>query len=98
MLRTVATEIRRHFDTEYIYRIGGDEFVLFVPEADEAKLKMQSEELSSALSKVDYSISVGIQCDKNISSLSLLIKAAEKKMYAEKKKYYEKHNRRRTHM
>ena len=97
MLQTVATEIERHFDTEYIYRIGGDEFVLFVPEADEAELKMQSEELSYALLKVNSSISVGIECDRNISSLSMLIKAAEKKMYAEKRKYYEKHNRGGTH-
>ena len=97
MLQTVAAEIGKHFATEYIYRIGGDEFVLFVPEPDESKLKLQSEQLSSALSKVNSSISVGIQCGKNISSLSLLIKAAEKKMYAQKKKYYEKHNRRRTY-
>lgn len=31
MLRTVAEEIRKHFSTQYIYRTGGDEFVLFIP-------------------------------------------------------------------
>ncbi len=97
MLRTVADAIKKHFCTDYIYRTGGDEFVLFIPNADEETLKMQSEELSSDLAKVNYHISAGIQCEKNISSLSLLIKEAEKKMYAEKKKYYEKHDRRRTH-
>ena len=95
MLRTVAEEIRKHFDTEYIYRTGGDEFVLFVPDAAEADLEMRSEALNSDLTKADYNISVGIQCGQDISSMSLLIKGAEQKMYAEKKKYYEKHDRRR---
>lgn len=96
MLRTVAEEITKHFDTEYIYRTGGDEFVLFIPEPDAVNLKAQTEDLISALENAGYYISVGIQCDKNISSISPLIKAAEQKMYAEKKKYYEKYDRRRN--
>lgn len=59
-------------------------------------LKAQTEDLISALENAGYYISVGIQCDKNISSISPLIKAAEQKMYAEKKKYYEKYDRRRN--
>lgn len=95
MLRTVAGEIRKHFETEYIYRIGGDEFVLFLPDADESDIAAQSEKLASVLSEDDYHISVGIQCGENLPSLSRLIKETEQKMYAEKKKYYEKHDRRR---
>lgn len=97
MLRTVAEEIEKHFDTEYIYRTGGDEFVLFIPDADEKEVKARSEELVSALSKAEYHISVGIRCERNISSMSMLIKAAEQEMYAEKEKYYRKHDRRRNH-
>ena len=38
----------------------------------------------------------GISCGNNLSSLFPLIKEAEQKMYAEKRNYYEKHDRRRT--
>lgn len=96
MLRTVAKEIQSHFDTEYIYRTGGDEFVLFIPEADEATLKTQSKKLEAVLANMNYYISVGIRSGRNISSLPLLIKEAEQRMYIEKKKYYEKHDRRRA--
>lgn len=93
LLRTVAREIRRHFNTEYIYRTGGDEFVLFFPDGDEAEIKAQHESLASDLLKNQYHISVGIQCEQNVESMSLLVKTAEQKMYAEKKKYYEKYGR-----
>ena len=95
MLRAVAKAIKKHFHTDYIYRTGGDEFVLFVPDGDEADMEMQSQQLSSALSEADYHISVGFQCDKHLSSITPLIQRAEQKMYAEKKKYYETHDRRR---
>lgn len=95
MLRTVAGKIRRHFDTEYIYRTGGDEFVLFIPDADEEELRTQCEALSRDLTRSDYHISVGIQRERDIRSISGLIKDAEQKMYAEKKKYYQEHDRRR---
>ena len=94
MLRTVADEIQTHFDTEYMYRIGGDEFILFLPGASEAEITARSESLSRALLREDYHISVGIQCETDVSSLARLIKRAEQKMYAEKKKYYEQHDRR----
>lgn len=96
MLRTVAGEIRKHFDTEYIYRTGGDEIVLFVPESDEADLETRSEALKGALSNADYYISVGIRGDRDIPDLSVLIQEAEHKMYVEKKRYYEKHDRRKS--
>ena len=56
MLRVVAGETRKHFDTEYIYRIGGDEFILFISDAAEENLKIQCEKLASALSSFDYYI------------------------------------------
>ena len=96
MLRTVAEGIKKYFNTEYIYRTGGDEFVLFIPSADKASLEMRGKKLASDLSDVNYYISVGISCGNNLSSLFPLIKEAEQKMYAEKRNYYEKHDRRRT--
>lgn len=97
MLRTVAEEIRNCFASEYSYRFGGDEFIVFIPGAAEAALRKQNEEFTARLARKDYHVSLGIQCETEVLSMAALIKAAEKKMYLEKKKYYEQaaHDRRR---
>lgn len=89
MLKTVAEEIRRHFNTEYIYRMGGDEFIVFMLRADENEVKSQCKRIEKELGEKDYHISVGMQWEKEVLSMKDLIKSAEKKMYAEKKRYYE---------
>ena len=65
MLRTVAEGIKKYFNTEYIYRTGGDEFVLFISSADKASLEMRGKKLASDLSDANYYISVGISCGNN---------------------------------
>ena len=90
MLRAVAEGVRECFDTEYAYRTGGDEFIVFIPDADHAEVKERCEELSVWLGEQDYHISVGIEHQKNVKDMPDLIKAAEKKMYEEKKAYYER--------
>ena len=88
MLRTVAEKIGGFFCTKYSYRIGGDEFVVFVPEKREADVLKQCGEFDASLERMGYHVSVGIQWEAEVSSMNVLIKAAEKKMYEEKKRYY----------
>ena len=88
MLKTVAEQIRNSFGTESAYRIGGDEFIIFVLDKPEEEVDRLCRQLARTLEEENYHISVGVQWEKNISSLSALIKAAEKKMYAAKKMYY----------
>lgn len=97
MLRTVAEGIRRFFDTKYSYRTGGDEFVVFAAQKEEAEVRRRCGELAAWLAKMDYHVSVGVQWQAKVSSMDTLIKAAEKEMYEEKRKYYEHsaHDRRR---
>ncbi len=99
MLKTVALQIRNSFGTESAYRIGGDEFIIFVPDKPAETVDRLCRQLAETLEKENYYISVGVQWEKNVTSLSALIKAAEKKMYMAKKMYYEKEvNNRRKEM
>lgn len=93
MLRTVAMEIQAHFNTPYIYRIGGDEFVLFVPEGSESSMLELIKKLSHALKVYGYHVAVGIKEGHDIVSLAELIKDAEKNMYVDKNNYYEVNQR-----
>lgn len=98
MLRTVAEAIKEHFRTDYSYRVGGDEFVLFVPGFMVEELNKCSLELASDLLDFDYHISVGIHGETDFQSLSQLIKTAEQKMYAQKRAFYATRERRVMHV
>ena len=98
MLRTVAQAIENYFPDKYKYRVGGDEFVLFVPNGDEAKLTKCSQDLAADLEQYDYHVSVGIECESDVETISHLIKAAEQKMYDQKRAFYANRERRNMHV
>ena len=94
MLRTVAQAIGSFFPDNYKYRVGGDEFVLFVPGAGAAHLEQSSHDLAQHLLAHDYHISVGIEREQQVETIAQLIKAAEHKMYDQKRAFYATRERR----
>ena len=98
MLSTVAQGISQYFNTDYMYRVGGDEFVLFAPGTNEQDFLERSAALAKELEVNDYHISVGIESQHNVPSISQLIKAAEKKMYDQKRAFYATRERRQMHV
>ncbi len=98
MLRTVAQAINNYFPENYKYRVGGDEFVLFVPGGIESELNKYSENMAAELLQYDYHVSVGIECRNQVESISNLIKAAEQKMYNQKRAFYANRERRNMHV
>lgn len=89
MLRAVGDCIRTCFGMEQAYRIGGDEFIVFVAGETEAEVQRRSEAMEETLKAKGYYVSVGIQWEERFSVLADLVKAAEKKMYAAKERFYE---------
>ena len=84
--------------TDRIYRMGGDEFCVIVTYADfdmEKALK-RLQELSAGW-KGKYisgiSISVGVASAEEFGDLASTVKAADQRMYENKKNYYEKSGR-----
>ena len=90
MLQLVAAQIREKFGTEYTYRIGGDEFLVFVMRTEESAVVLKAEEMKKSLWEKEIYISFGIQWQTGAISLDSLIKEAEQKMYQDKRAYYEK--------
>ena len=97
MLKAVASEIREKFGDDNTYRIGGDEFVAFAIDFDENTVTGLCNEIEKELKLQDYHVSIGIQWEKEVSSMNLIIKSAEKKMYLAKKAYYEQTSNNRRH-
>ena len=92
MIKTVADELKQFFE-ETIYRIGGDEFVVFLPGTDEYTFQKQVDNYKRNRS-TEVPVSIGSKwfdssgnCEKKISEVDQL-------MYAEKENYYKTHDRR----
>ena len=89
MLRTIARELRTRFGDRYTYRIGGDEFVAFVPDGQEDELGRQCRGMVAALESCGYFISAGFARQAApVSDTDGLVKTAEKRMYEDKRAYY----------
>lgn len=89
MLKTVVEVLQHVFAPEDVYRIGGDEFVLFCREQNEQMVYDKSELARGNLKEQGYEISVGIKWrDKNIN-IKAMVNLAEESMKLDKQKYYQ---------
>lgn len=90
MLRAVAGEIGTCFGTRYTYRVGGDEFIIFVCDEPEEETQKRIRAMVEVLEKKGYSISAGCVWAKvPLEDMEGFIKSAEKQMYLEKQRYYQ---------
>ena len=89
MLRFIADALKVRFGEDGVYRIGGDEFVVFCQESKRNKIDKMLDSIHEEMARNDYHISAGYTvCDSSMT-VDELIKSAETKMYEAKKKYYE---------
>ncbi|ADL35699.1 GGDEF domain-containing protein [Butyrivibrio proteoclasticus B316] len=97
LLKKISTIMKRRVNRDYIYRVGGDEFVIAIPKME----KQDFIDLCASLQK-DFEeaegISVAMGWDWGTSSaeISTIMKSADKLMYEDKANYYRKNNRRRS--
>ena len=89
MLCFVASEIKFAFSEVMTYRIGGDEFISFVPDITQEKLEEMIEKIKNNVEEQNYHIAIGYEISKvHHMQLDNLIKTAEAKMFCDKKRYY----------
>lgn len=89
LLRFVAQQLLEQFDARHIYRIGGDEYVVFAPDMGKEELVRRISAAALAAEAQGYHISVGIR-SQHVGEIRMdeLIRDAEKRMYADKAAYY----------
>ena len=94
MLLYIANTLREIFKKDHIYRMGGDEFLVFCENTQPEDIDTAIASLTEKIESKDYHISVGIAfCSKNIDT-ETLVKEAEKRMYEAKAEYYQKKEKR----
>lgn len=91
LIKNTAKIFKKVFG-EDTYRIGGDEFVAILVDAEEAELAEKTEKLREKMAEADIEISIGSSWrDENVHIKEQLYEA-DSRMYEEKKIYYQKND------
>ncbi len=89
MLMFIAQVLTETFADGRVYRIGGDEFLVFVWNLPEEQLQSRLKQANEQIEEMKYHISVGVQYADKTMHIEEVVNAAEKAMYVEKSKYYQ---------
>lgn len=89
----VANTAASVFKKKYCYRIGGDEFVIIIPQIDSNYFYKQTEKLRAKNKK--NTMAIGAMWQDNAQNIIELINSADKLMYNDKASYYSNSNDRR---
>ena len=74
---------------ENAYRIGGDEFVIIMPDVNKAVFECEVHKLQEEMQKKGISISMGYLWRKSVDDVVDMLNEADRLMYEEKKHYYQ---------
>ena len=90
MLTYIGDALRDEFGSQDTYRIGGDEFVVLVPDACEDTVHGKLDALRETFDSQDYHVSMGIAYRTEGMSMKELVTGAEHRMYDDKTAYYKR--------
>lgn len=88
MLCEFADAACAFFGDDWLYRIGGDEFVIISSAHTEAQTRKQLNYMRERLHTQGCEISVGVASSESTSDLPKIVEQAENEMRREKKEYY----------
>lgn len=89
MLKNIGNVLTSSFEDGFVYRIGGDEFVVLVPNMGKDEAAHQVSVAKQGLRDLDIYISVGVSCVADAALLPTAIEAAERLMRDDKQNFYE---------
>ena len=89
LLRAVAHALAGAFGAETSYRIGGDEFAAVVPDLEEGVAQRKLDAFQRAVAEQGYSCAAGLASSPWPADIPALLKIAEKRMYADKRRFYQ---------
>ncbi len=89
MLLYIANTLKEVFFGHHIYRMGGDEFLVFTQNSEQEAVKKNIEILIGQLKAMDYHIAIGMSYRTQNSNTEEMVKEAEIRMYEAKAEYYQ---------
>ena len=89
MLVHIAEVLTEQFEDCCVYRMGGDEFLIFAQNISKQIIDERLEIAKSQIEEMKYHISVGVKFIDEDTEIEELVNEAEKEMYDDKAKYYQ---------
>lgn len=79
---------KRNFSVKDIYRLGGDEFLVFCKDMKEKCFLARKEQLEKDIKEHEVRISMGSLWEEKVTDMDAMIAKADMLMYQEKRAYY----------
>lgn len=89
MLIFIANTLKKLFFGHHVYRMGGDEFLVFAKGISNDKLKENIDVFTKELAQKNYNVSCGVSYRKQNSNCEEMVREAEVRMYEAKASYYQ---------
>ena len=88
MLIYIANTLKEVFFGNSIYRMGGDEFLVFVRETKQEEIKQSIDVFIEQLKQVGYNVAIGMSYRIQNTNCEEMVREAEVRMYEAKAQYY----------
>lgn len=88
LLKKAAKVLKKVFVDDYVFRPGGDEFVVILTDTTEETIKKYIEKMVVQSKKYDVSFAVGFSITENPKEIERILKEADYNMYNDKRRYY----------
>lgn len=89
MLIFIANTLKEAFHGHKVYRMGGDEFLVFCQNVDPDEVKKNVEFLNGAMRSKQYHIAIGVSYRVRNNDVEEMVREAEVRMYDAKAQYYQ---------
>lgn len=96
MLLYIANTLKEVFYGHKIYRMGGDEFLVFAENTSQEDIKRGINMLTKQLEPMDYHVAVGMSYRTQNMNTEEMVREAEIRMYEAKAQYYQDKNAKNT--
>ena len=89
MLIYIANSLKEVFYGHSIYRMGGDEFLVFAKKTTQEIVKQNIETFIEQLRPMGYNVAIGVSYRSQNTNCEEMVREAEIRMYEAKAKYYQ---------
>ena len=89
MLIFIANTLKEVFYGHHIYRMGGDEFMVFTQDISQEQVKDNIDALISQLAVKEYNVAIGMSYRTQNVNCEEMVREAEIRMYEAKAQYYQ---------
>ncbi len=89
MLIYIANSLKEVFYGHSIYRMGGDEFLVFAKKTAQESIRQNIETFIEQLKPMGYNVAIGMSYRKQNTNCEEMVREAEIRMYEAKAQYYQ---------